>query len=573
MKAGATYNLIVKLPEITDEPSEQEIIDEIIFTIKCGSVMLSKVYPSDVSLVDDIYIIPLNQAETKQLVGNCQLEAQINYANKAVQKSYIQSFTVSDTLATKDVEGVPDSVHNSELILKLIGSDVLVISIVPEVADEIIKNMNKIYLDTKQAMEDTKSYGEQTKSELQAKLQDAISSIDATTAGKLQDIANTTIAQLESINKTAVAQIESINIVAKQNIKSGTEAVTTAAQRQIGEIETVADAQIKGITETAQGKIADINKTATSQIEAINKTAQAQAQAIEKQGNEILDKIEKAGGANAIVPNAALIWNTNKSGTWNTHLTDSAKYPVKKITLRKSYNNTTFTPSLDNPPQLGFDKKVTLYVLNKTSTNINDAVYSISFDKYDLNGLNFDNFNYYNTLTFNREREEISYYHIVTLIKFSKLKAEKWEATKDEAKGWLKVQYNAANEGFSSFSSKMNICNIAEQGEDEVGKYKIAEDHYTIILWLDLTRFTSLQDWLYYIENNDVQILTRMFNGISSVFTSGELFEKFLKLQTYNLKTSFILDNKEIGVNEVTYAADIKTYIDNKITSIQTTEK
>lgn len=289
MKAGATYNLIVKLPEITDEPSEQEIIDEIIFTIKCGSVVLSKVYPSDVSLAGDIYIIPLNQAETKQLVGNCQLEAQVNYTNKAVQKSYIQSFTVSDTLATKDVEGVPDSLHNSELILRLIGSSVLVINIVPEVADEIIKNMNKLYLATKQAMEDTESYGEQTKSDLQVKLQDALNSINAVSTG-----------QLESINNTAQAQIESINTVANQNITAAITSITRAAENQILGINSVADGRIKGINSEAQGKIYDINNIATSQINAINKTAQAQAQAIEKQGNEILEEITGTGSKNAI---------------------------------------------------------------------------------------------------------------------------------------------------------------------------------------------------------------------------------------------------------------------------------
>jgi hypothetical protein len=302
MKAGATYNLIVKLPEITDEPSEQEIIDEIIFTIKCGSVMLSKVYPSDVSLVDDIYIIPLNQAETKQLVGNCQLEAQINYVNKAVQKSYIQSFTVSDTLATKDVEGVPDSVHNSELILKLIGSDVLVISIVPEVADEIIKNMNKLYLATKQAMEDTESYGEKTKSELQAKLQDALSSIDATTAGKLQDIANTALAQIDSINHTAIAQIESINSSAVAAGESQIKGINRVASSQIDAINNVANQQLRNINAAATHQIEmienktsiqiyNINNTALSQIDAINKTAQEQSQALNLQAREIYDNL------------------------------------------------------------------------------------------------------------------------------------------------------------------------------------------------------------------------------------------------------------------------------------------
>lgn len=269
MKAGATYNLIVKLPEITDEPSEQEIIDEIIFTINCGSVQLSKVYPSDVSLAGDVYIIPLNQAETKQLVGNCQLEAQVNYTNKAVQKSYIQSFTVSDTLATKDVDGVPDAIHNSELILRLIGSSVLVISIVPEVADEIIKNMNKLYLATKQAMEDTQSYGEQTKSDLQLKLQEAL--------GSINDVAKR---QLESINNTVRAQIEAINSSAVAAGESQREGINTVASNQISNITNVTNQQLKNINTTATNQIYNINTTATSQISAINNTATNQIKAI-----------------------------------------------------------------------------------------------------------------------------------------------------------------------------------------------------------------------------------------------------------------------------------------------------
>lgn len=289
MKAGATYNLIVKLPEITDEPSEQEIIDEIIFTIQCGSVKLSKVYPGDVSLAGDIYIIPLNQAETKQLVGNCQLEAQVNYTNKAVQKSYIQSFTVSDTLATKDVDGVPDAIHNSELILRLIGSSVLVISIVPEVADEIIKNMNKLYLATKQAMEDTQSYGEQTKSDLQLKLQDALNSINDVAIGQLESINNTAQAQIEAINSSAAAagesQREGINTVASNQISNITNVtnqqltnINTVAISQIRTIEGKTYIQINNINDTATRQLSAINDTATSQLSAINKTSQSQVQ-------------------------------------------------------------------------------------------------------------------------------------------------------------------------------------------------------------------------------------------------------------------------------------------------------
>lgn len=267
MKAGATYNLIVKLPEITDEPSEQEIIDEIIFTIQCGSVKLSKVYPGDVSLAGDIYIIPLNQAETKQLVGNCQLEAQINYTNKAVQKSYIQSFTVSDTLATKDVDGVPDSVHNSELILKLIGSDVLVISIVPEVADEIIKNMNKLYLATKQAMEDTQSYGEQTKSELQVKLQDALNSINDVAIGQLESINNTALTQIDAINGAGRANIDSVNDSARQNINNLNNAYTENLRNFKNNANNVYNAKVVAFNEVTSSKLTDINKTSQSQVQ------------------------------------------------------------------------------------------------------------------------------------------------------------------------------------------------------------------------------------------------------------------------------------------------------------------
>lgn len=282
MKAGATYNLIVKLPEITDEPSEQEIIDEIIFTINCGSVQLSKVYPNDVSLAGDIYIIPLNQAETKQLVGNCQLEAQVNYTNKAVQKSYIQSFTVSDTLATKDVDGVPDSTHNSELILRLIGSSVLVISIVPEVADEIIKNMNKLYLATKQAMEDTQSYGEQTKSELQVKLQDALNSINDVAVGQLESINNTAQAQIYAINGAGRANIKNVNDSASQNINNLNNAYTENLEKFNDNADNVYNAKVVAFNKVTSSKLTDINNTATSQISAINNTALNQINAINK---------------------------------------------------------------------------------------------------------------------------------------------------------------------------------------------------------------------------------------------------------------------------------------------------
>ena len=363
MKAGATYNLIVKLPEITDEPSEQEIIDEIIFTIQCGSTQLSKVYPGDVSLAGDVYIIPLTQSETKQLVGNCQLEAQVNYTNKAVQKSYIQSFNVSNTLATKDVEGVPDSVHNAELILKLIGSDVLVISIVPEVADEIINNMNKIYLATKQAMEDTESYGEQAKSDLLAAYTNYINSIN-----------NVTIHQLKNINDTAIAQIEAINNVAKKNIESETNSIVQATQGQIIGINNVASGQIVAINDTANRQISAINDTAVSQINAINQTAvsqinainqtaqqtaQAQAQAIELQASEIYGNL-------GILP-----------GTTTLKTMGVDDYPPKPYSIPRTSNYIRLDSMIINGSEVEFNE--TNYLRVQLSSNSDGTGLNSSF--------------------------------------------------------------------------------------------------------------------------------------------------------------------------------------------------
>ena len=176
--------------------------------------------------------------------------------------------------------------------------------------EEKLENAEKLVAEAN----DKVKVNEECLKQIDTRTEQATTQITEVTNAKLTDLANTTNAKLTDINNTAVSQIDALNTVAKQNTKSGTEAVVAAARSQISGIEIVADAQKRGITETAQGKIKDINNTATSQIDAINKTAQAQASTIEKQGNEILDKIEKAGGANAIVPNAALIWNTNKSG-------------------------------------------------------------------------------------------------------------------------------------------------------------------------------------------------------------------------------------------------------------------
>jgi orotidine-5'-phosphate decarboxylase len=317
MKAGATYNLMVKVPDITD--SSMDIIDKIIFTLQTNSGnMVQKVYPEAVTLMQDIFIIPLSQQDTETLEGLVKLEAQINYSNKAVQKSYLKTFTISETLATEKVDDdKPDSVHNLELLLKIIGSDTLVVDINPELAEQLITEINKIYLQmqqlqadiTEQVISAQKAISVQQESALNSivnqkdaslnsisevanakigdinniatsqinainatatsQLQAMSQSIDALVNAKIQDIQSIVDAKLSDINNTAAAQITAINNSAVAAIDAANKSISQAAQ-----------SQIDGINQVALGKISDINTIAQSQIDAINATATSQLQAM-----------------------------------------------------------------------------------------------------------------------------------------------------------------------------------------------------------------------------------------------------------------------------------------------------
>jgi hypothetical protein len=338
MKAGATYNLMVKVPDITD--SSMDIIDKIIFTLQTNSGnMVQKVYPEAVTLMQDIFIIPLSQQDTETLEGLVKLEAQINYSNKAVQKSYLKTFTISETLATEKVDDdKPDSVHNLELLLKIIGSDTLVVDINPELAEQLITEINKIYLQmqqlqadiTEQVISAQKAISVQQESALNSivnqkdaslnsisevanakigdinniatsqinainatatsQLQAMSQSIDALVNAKIQDIQSIVDAKLSDINNTAAAQITAINNSAVAAIDAANKSISQAAQ-----------SQIDGINQVALGKISDINTIAQSQIDAINNTAQAQASALDTQAERIMNNLGiKAGNITGV---------------------------------------------------------------------------------------------------------------------------------------------------------------------------------------------------------------------------------------------------------------------------------
>lgn len=288
MKAGATYSLMLKVPDIIDSTINIiDGIDKIIFTLESSSgSRIQKIYPDSVTLSKDTFILPLSQEDTSSLVGRVKLEAQVNYANSSVQKSYIKTFLINETLATEIVEGnQPDTTHNLELLLDIIGSDSLLVNIDPELSAQLIAEIRKIYTNMQDLSLDINEYVQLSKGQISQQTSSAMQDISKLTIAKLSDINDTAQAQVDTLNRTAQAQIEAINEVAKKNIETETNSIIQAAQNQIAGINKVASGQIEAINDTANRQLSAINQTATSQIKAINDTGQAQSEALKEQGD------------------------------------------------------------------------------------------------------------------------------------------------------------------------------------------------------------------------------------------------------------------------------------------------
>lgn len=288
MKAGATYSLMLKVPDIIDSTINIiDGIDKIIFTLENGSgSRIQKIYPDSVTLSKDTFILPLSQEDTSSLVGRVKLEAQVNYANSSVQKSYIKTFLINETLATEMVEGnQPDTTHNLELLLDIIGSDSLLVNIDPELSAQLIAELRKIYTNMQDLSLDLNEYVQLSKGQISQQTSSAMQDISKLTIAKLSDINDTAQAQVDTLNRTAQTQIEAINDVAKRNIETETNSIIQAAQNQIAGINKVASSQIEAINDTSNRQLSAINQTATSQIKAINDTGQAQSEALKEQGD------------------------------------------------------------------------------------------------------------------------------------------------------------------------------------------------------------------------------------------------------------------------------------------------
>lgn len=97
MIAGATYLIIF------DFDYNIEDVDKVVFTFKANE-SVTKAYPDDATFSDGKILVPLMQEDTVKLSGYVEVEAQVNFKNKSVEKKKFDTIFISSTLATDFVE-------------------------------------------------------------------------------------------------------------------------------------------------------------------------------------------------------------------------------------------------------------------------------------------------------------------------------------------------------------------------------------------------------------------------------------------------------------------------------------
>lgn len=111
MKAGGTYIISVELADIKIAQ-----VQSIIFTLKANKTV-KKVYPDNVDYIDGKFKLSLTQQDTLDLEGNISIEAQINFLNKSVAKSFIKFAYIKPTLATQIIDGNKPYEDNDDIYM------------------------------------------------------------------------------------------------------------------------------------------------------------------------------------------------------------------------------------------------------------------------------------------------------------------------------------------------------------------------------------------------------------------------------------------------------------------------
>lgn len=148
MKSGETRFIVKKL-DLKDED-----YNSVAFRLSNGKTTIKKSTDAQdtkdkVLVQDGVFLIPLQQTDTKALEGNVTLEAQINYENHSVRKSDDNFMFIGSTLGTDIIEGSePAEDDGIEVVMTAIEEGVAVI-VNPESADELITRVTRLFQDTK----------------------------------------------------------------------------------------------------------------------------------------------------------------------------------------------------------------------------------------------------------------------------------------------------------------------------------------------------------------------------------------------------------------------------------------
>lgn len=145
MISGATYLLIL------DYGGDISAVDKVVFTMSGGNDV-KKSYPTDVSYSNGKFLVPLKQEETLSLGTKnghiVKIEAQINFANKSVEKYPLGQFFIEKTLGTEIVTGNSPSGNIVLAHLKFeYDGDVLIAKVEGDISPEEIEEAVEKYLD------------------------------------------------------------------------------------------------------------------------------------------------------------------------------------------------------------------------------------------------------------------------------------------------------------------------------------------------------------------------------------------------------------------------------------------